>query len=62
MNISLHNVESITIDEPYQLAKSGNWVRHITIKTNECTEIVDTTIAVFSAGPEFLDIKYDGGA
>ena len=53
MNISVHRITSISIDDPDQLSP-GSWVRHIVIKST-CNGIVhDDEICLFADTEEAL--------
>ena len=53
MYISLHNITSITINEPFYLDNTSSYLRHITIKTPDG----NCQISVFSDNVESLEIK-----
>ena len=54
MNLSIHRVTSITMDEPEAL-KTGTYVRHITIKsTHICDGEIEDVICLFSDTEEPL--------
>jgi len=56
MHISLHDIESITIDEP-ELLEIGTWVRHVEIKTNELGGVVTTSMALFAESEDCLEVR-----
>ena len=53
MNLSIHRVTSITMDEPEAL-KTGTYVRHITIKSAYLDQEIEDVINVFSNTEESL--------